>query len=164
MECEMTNQFLEGFSDSDWAGCQETRKSHTGWMIMVGGSLVAWYSRRQTGIAQSTTEAEYVAAGAAANEVIWWRRLCTDLGYDADGAVTVWCDNRAASLLADHEGRFDAAKHIQIRFHVLRQYQKQGLVNVQWRQSAKMWADVLTKNCTAKHFRTLVSKIMGEQV
>lgn len=164
MKCEMTNQFLEGFSDSDWAGCQETRKSHTGWMIMVGGSLVAWYSRRQTGIAQSTTEAEYVAAGAAANEVIWWRRLCTDLGYDADGAVTVWCDNRAASLLADHEGRFDAAKHIQIRFHVLRQYQKQGLVNVQWRQSAKMWADVLTKNCTAKHFRALVSKIMGEQV
>ena len=164
MECELVDQFLEGFSDADWAGCQETRKSHTGWMVRVGGSLVAWYSKRQTGISQSATEAEYVAAAALANEVVWWRRLCVDFGYTVGGPVTVWCDNRGATLLADHDCDFDASKHIQLRYHVLRNYQQRGVVKVQWRKSSKMWADVLTKNCTAKHFQAIVSEVMGESV
>ena len=164
MQCELGDQFLEGLADADWAGCGETRKSHTGWIVRVGGSLVSWYSKRQGSISQSTAEAEYVAAAAVANEVIWWRRLCADMAYDFGGPVTVWCDNRAATNLADHEGRFDAVKHIQLRYHVLRDYQKRGLVKVCWRTSAKMWADVLTKNCQPKHFRSIVTKLLGEQV
>ena len=105
-----------------------------------------------------------MAAAAVANEVIWWRRLCADMDYDFGGPVTVWCDNRAATNLADHEGRFDAVKHIQLRYHVLRDYQKRGLVKVCWRTSAKMWADALTKNCQPKHFRSIVTKLLGEQV
>ena len=164
MECELVDQFLEGFSDSDWAGCSETRKSHTGWLIRVGGSLVAWYSKRQTSVSQSTTEAEYVAAASAANEVIWWRRLCQDLGYECNAPVKIWCDNRSATVLAEHEGRFDAIKHIQLRYHVLRDYQARGLVKLVWRSSRKMWADVLTKNCVPHHFRRIVSELMGEEV
>jgi len=164
MECELVNQFLEGFSDSDWAGCSETRKSHTGWLIRVGGSLVAWYSKRQTSVSQSTTEAEYVAAASAANEVIWWRRPCQHLGYECNAPVKIWCDNRSATVLAEHEGRFDAIKHIQLRYHVLRDYQARGLVKLVWRASKKMWADVLTKNCVPHHFRRIVSELMGEEV
>ena len=164
MECELADQFLDGMSDSDWAGCAETRKSHTGWVVRVGGSLVSWYSKRQGAVSQSTAEAEYVAAAAVANEVIWWRRLCTDMGYSFKGPVTIWCDNRAATTLADHEGRFDAVKHIQLRYHVLRDYQKRGLVQVRWRSSRYMWADVLTKNCQPKHFRNIVTQLMGEKV
>ena len=164
MECELADQFLDGMSDSDWAGCAETRKSHTGWVVRVGGSLVSWYSKRQGSVSQSTAEAEYVAAAAVANEVIWWRRLCTDMGYSFKGPVTIWCDNRAATTLADHEGRFDAVKHIQLRYHVLRDYQKRGLVQVRWRSSRYMWADVLTKNCQPKHFRNIVTQLMGEKV
>ena len=164
MECELADQFLEGFSDSDWAGCKETRKSHTGWLVRVGGSLVAWYSKRQSSISQSTAEAEYVSAAAVANEIVWWRRLCNDMGYDFDGPVTLWCDNRAATTLADHAGRFDAAKHIQMRYHVLRDYQKRGIVKVRWRKSKKMWADILTKNCQSGHFRAIVSELMREDV
>ena len=58
MQCELYDQFLEGFSDSDWAGCPDTRRSYTGWLVRAGGSLVAWYSKRQDCISQSTTEAE----------------------------------------------------------------------------------------------------------
>ena len=164
MQCEFTDQFLEGFSDSDWAGCPDTRRSHTGWLVHVGGSLVSWYSKRQTSISQSTTEAEYVAAAAAANEVIWWRLLCDDLGYTAAGPITVWCDNRADTTLADHAGNFDAAKHIQIRYHVIRDYQKRGLLRVRWRRSNTMWADVLTKNCSYPHFCAIVNTLMGESL
>jgi len=164
MQCEVADQWLEGFSDSDWAGCQETRKSHTGWMVRVGGSLVAWYSKRQGAWAQSTCEAEYIAAASLANEVVWWRRLCEDMGYGLEGPITMWCDNRATVSLADHEGKFDAVKHIQIRYHIVRDYQHRGLVQVQWRCSNRMWADVLTKNCEPAHFCKLVSEIMGERV
>ena len=164
MRCEVADQWLEGYSDSDWAGCAETRKSHTGWMVRVGGSLVSWYSRRQGIWAQSTCEAEYVAACSLANEVVWWRRLCEDMGYGMQGPVTMWCDNRATVSLADHEGKFDAVKHIQLRYHIVRDYQKRGLIKVQWRRSTKMWADILTKNCEPGHFCRLATEVMGEDI
>ena len=162
MEVQLVDQFMDGFCDADWAGCPYTRKSCTGWLVRVGGSVVSWYSKRQSSISQSSTEAEYVAAAALANEVVWWRRLCTDLGYDADGPVTLWCDNRATSLLADHEGKFDAVKHIQLRYHVLRDYQKRGIVKVKWCAAARQWADVLTKNCDVAQFRRVTEELMGE--
>ena len=133
-------------------------------MASAGRSLVAWYSKRQSSISQSTAEAEYVSAAAVANEIVWWRRLCNDMGYDFDGPVTLWCDNRAATTLADHAGRFNAAKHIQMRYHVLRDYQKRGIVKVRWRKLKKMWADILTKNCQSGHFRAIVSELMREDV
>ena len=125
---------------------------------------MSWYSKRQSGISQSTTEAEYVAAAAVANEVIWWRRLCNDLGYESNGPVTVWCDNRAATSLAKHAGNFEAAKHIQLRYHVLRHYQNEGLIRVRWRRSDSMWADILTKNCAYSHFERIVNALMGEDL
>ena len=162
MDVQLVDQFMDGFCDADWAGCPYTRKSCTGWLVRVGGSVVSWYSKRQSSISQSSTEAEYVAAASLANEVVWWRRLCSDLGYDANSPVTLWCDNRAPSLLADHEGKFDAVKHIQLRYHVLRDYQKRGIVKVKWCSAARQWADVLTKNCSTTQFRQVVEELMGE--
>ena len=103
-----------------------------------------------------------MAAASLANEVVWWRRLCSDLGYDANSPVTLWCDNRATSLLADHDGKFDAVKHIQLRYHVLRDYQKRGIVKVKWCSAARQWADLLTKNCSINQFRQVVEELMGE--
>ena len=164
MQCELTDQLLEGFSDSDWAGCPDTRRSHTGWLVRIGGSLVSWYSKRQSCIAQSTTEAEYIAAAAIANELVWWKLLCKDFGYTSSGPISIWCDNRAATTLSDHAGNFDAAKHIEVRYHVVRRYQRLGIIKVCWRRSCTMWADVLTKNCSYPHFETVVSKLLGENL
>ena len=163
LDCEVSH-FLDGLADADWAGCSATRRSHTGWMVRVGGVLVAWCSRRQTSVAQSTTEAEYIAAASLANEVVWWRRLCEDLGYGGRGWVALYCDNRSASVLADHEGRFDGVKHIAIKHHILREYQHRGLIKVVWRPGSRMLADIFTKNCSVGHFKRLVSEIMGEEV
>ena len=161
MSCDMT---LEGMSDASWADCPETRRSHSGWLVRLGGCLVAWYSKRQDVIAQSSTESEYVSAASAANELVWWRRLLQELGLPVDGPITLWVDNASAVQLADHEGKFDAGKHIELRFHVLRDYHKRGIITVRWRPSRRQWADVLTKNCSAKHFLPMVSTILGENV
>jgi hypothetical protein len=83
MEMELTNaddidssvspraMRLEGWSDADWAGDKATRKSHTGWMVRCGGSLVSWLSKTQGCFSQSTMEAELVAVTALSNEVLW---------------------------------------------------------------------------------------------
>ena len=164
LKCEITEQSLEGFSDSDWAGCPITRKSHTGWLVRVGGSLVAWYSKKQSTLAQSVTEAEYIAASALANEIIWWRRLLCDLGYDLTKPTKLWTDNRAAAILSKHECNFEAAKHIELRYHVLRDYHNRNLIQLEWKKSAKMWADILTKNCSQKLFLRVANQLLGEDL
>jgi hypothetical protein len=70
---------LEGWSNADWAGDKATRKSHTGWMVRFGGSLVSWLSKAQGCLSQSTMEAEFVAVTALSKEVLWWRNLWQDL-------------------------------------------------------------------------------------
>ena len=107
-------------SDSDWAGDKTTSKSRTGWLVHWGGCLVAWRSVVQKSVAQSSCKAEYIAGAAVANEVVWWRRLCAELGYPMHGATPIRCDNDAAYNLAKHSGNFEATKHFLLKYHVLR--------------------------------------------
>ena len=135
-------------------------------MVRVGGSLVAWRSRLQGCLSQSSSEAELVAVTALANEVQWWRRLWADLGYSVrgPGPVPLWVDNRSTTLLADHAGSFDSTKHMELRHLVVRDYVASGAVDVRWVRSEFQLADVLTKNVGVKVFRRLVSEVMGEDV
>lgn len=155
---------VSGNSDADWAGCPSTSKSHTGWIVRFGGSLVSWRAALQGSVSQSSCEAEYVAGAALGNELVWWRLLCEDMGYPPTGPYPLYCDNEAAKSLAEHAGRFEATKHIKLRYHVLRQYQAEGAVRVIWCPATHQWADVLTKNCAVKHFKRMVSHILGSEV
>jgi hypothetical protein len=78
---EINNLKLLAYTDSDWAGDAETRRSRTGWLVSIGGACVAWRSHLQTGFSQSATEAEYVALADAAKEVLWWHKLYRDMGW-----------------------------------------------------------------------------------
>ena len=97
---------MVGHSDSDWAGDPDTSKSRTGWLVHFGGCLVAWRSVIQSSTSQSSCEAEYVAAAALANELVWWRLLCVELGYPMRGPTPLRCDSEAAVGLAKHSGFF----------------------------------------------------------
>ncbi len=160
----LTVHDCEAYSDADWAGYTETSKSTTGWIIRVGGTTVAWFSKRQGSVAQSSCEAEYVAAAAAAKEIIWWRRLLSDFGHGGTGPTKLYCDNKAATILARHSGRFEATKHIGIRLHVLRRYQEHKAIDVTWLPATHMLADIMTKNTGPALFRRLATTIMGEPV
>ena len=164
LRVEVMSRVLDGFSDADWAGCRTTSKSHTGWVVRVGGAPVAWHSRQQDCISQSTCEAEYVAAASLANELVWWSRLCGDFGLPVNGPINLLCDNKAATSLADHAGKFEATKHIALRYHVLRDHQREGLVRVRWVSGDKMFADIFTKNCGVGHFLKMASHLMGSSL
>jgi hypothetical protein len=161
---EMSALQCEAYSDADWAGCSETCKSTTGWVIRVGGSTVAWYSKRQGSVAQSSCEAEYVAAASAGKEIVWWRRLLSDFGAKITGPTKLYCDNKSATMLARHSGRFDATKHIALKMHVLREYQSAHALDVTWLPATDMMADIMTKNTEPALFKRMASLIMGETI
>jgi hypothetical protein len=176
MEMELTNaddidsslspraMRLEGWSDADWAGDKATRKSHTGWMVRCGGSLVSWLSKAQGCLSQSTMEAELVAVTALSNEVLWWRHLWQDLSISLPVPVPLWVDNSATVSLAQHAGRFDATKHIELKHLVVREHQDRDWVKVAWVAGEFQLADVLTKALYPADFILAVTGVMGESV
>uniref|UniRef100_A0A803MPL7 Retrovirus-related Pol polyprotein from transposon TNT 1-94 n=1 Tax=Chenopodium quinoa TaxID=63459 RepID=A0A803MPL7_CHEQI len=113
-ECLVT-----GYSDSDYAADVDTRRSVTGYVFTLGGSVVSWKSTLQSSVTLSTTEAEYMALTSAAKESIWLKGLVGELGIAQDFA-TVYCDSLSAICLAKDQVHHDRTKHIDVRYHFLR--------------------------------------------
>lgn len=91
-----SNEFmLSGYTDSDWGGSPDDKKSTTGWVFMLGSAAVAWKSQKQPITAFSSTEAEYITATSVACEAVWIRRLLEDLNEKQDGPSIINCDNRS---------------------------------------------------------------------
>jgi len=126
---------LSGFVDADWAGDVETRKSQSGYVFQLCGGPVSWVSKKQAVVALSTTEAEYVAAAFATQELVWLRKLLQELGFQQESATVLFEDNMGAievSINPKYHGRM---KHIDIRHHFLRDAVEEGTLTLQYCQS-----------------------------
>jgi hypothetical protein len=99
--CASKDNTLHGFSDSDWAGCPDDRKSTTGYLIFLGPNLISWCSKKQLTVARSSTEAEYRSLTMAAAELVWLRSLLHELGLALPSSI-LWCDNLGATFLASN--------------------------------------------------------------
>jgi hypothetical protein len=135
---------MDAFSDSDWAGDIHGRKSTSGHLIRVGGAPVGWGSRKQSTVALSATEAEYVAMGECAAEAMSIVSTLRDLGLD----TTQWiirCDNEAAVHVANGSSTRRRLKHIDVKHHFLRDLAKQGTMIIQPVRSKDNLADLFTK-------------------
>ena len=89
-----------GYSDADWAGDADDRKSTSGYMFLIAGGPVSWKSRKQSTVALSTAEAEYVALSTAVQECMWMQRLLSELGNPPDGPTTILEDNQSSIAMA----------------------------------------------------------------
>ena len=134
-----------GYSDADWAGDLDDRKSTSGYMFQVSGAAVSWRSKKQTCVALSTAEAEYMALVSAAQEAIWMRQLATDLGSNPTGATVIFEDNQSAIRMAKNPQFHGRAKHIGIKFHFIREQVNTGTVELNYCPTEEMVADMLTK-------------------
>jgi hypothetical protein len=112
---------LIGYLDSDYAGCKVHRKSTSGTCQFLGRSLVSWSSKKQTSVALSTAEAEYVAAGQCCVQLLWMRQTLRDFGYNLS-KVPLLCDNESAIRMTDNPIEHSRTKHIDIRHHFLRDH------------------------------------------
>ena len=94
------SNLVSAFSDADWAGCSDDRKSTGGFAIFLGSNLISWSARKQATISRLSTEAEYKALANATAEVIWVQSLLTELGISHPKAAVLWCDNIGATYLS----------------------------------------------------------------
>jgi hypothetical protein len=146
---------LLGFSDADFAGCRVDRKSTSGTCQFLGSSLVSWSSRKQSSVAQSTTEAEYVAAASCCSQLLWITYTLNDFGEECSH-VPLMCDSTSAISVAKNPVLHSRTKHIEVRYHFLRDNVEKGNIDLIHAPTEKQLADILTKpldQATFAHLR-----------
>ena len=153
---------LWGYVDSDWAGCIDTRKSTTGYLLMFNGAAISWKSKRQNVVALSSAEAEFMAASALVQEVIYLRKLLERLGYTQSGPTPIFEDNRTCIAWTEGSvGGSDRAKHMDLLAHFVHDAVKEGILTLCPVSSADNVADLLTKPLPEPSFLVLRKRLMG---
>jgi hypothetical protein len=157
-----TGDVLFGYSDADFAGCPATRRSTSGYLFVLGGAAISWRSTKQPVVALSSTEAEYIAGALATQEIIYLRVLMRDFGFDITGATKLYIDNRGAIALGNNFISNKRTKHIDIKFHFLREKIHQGEVYVLPISTVEMAADCLTKPLRLQKLQRCLEIIFGK--
>lgn len=150
---------LVGYSDSDLAGDIDDRKSTTGAAYFYGGNLITWVSQKQKVVALSSCEAEYIAAATTACLGTWLSRLLADLRKEKEEAVVLRIDNKSAISLCKNPVYHDRSKHIDTRYHYIRESVENGRIIVEHVASEEQLADILTKPLGRVKFIEMRSKI-----
>ena len=136
---------LVAFTDSDWGSDPNDRRSQTGYILKLAGGLISWNSRAQRTVAHSSMDAEYMALSDCSRQVIWVRTLLTELGFDFE-SIPICCDNQGAIFVSTNPVTERRSKHIDIRYHYIRDIVEQGLVQVYFIPGEDNPADLFTKN------------------
>jgi hypothetical protein len=124
------NFTLSGYTDSDWVGSVADKKSTFGCCFSLGLAMISWQSRKQSSIALSTAEAEYIIECSASCEAIWLQKLLTDL-FDLEmEATTILCDNQSCMKMTENPVFHDRSKHIEIRYHYIRDMVQRGALKL----------------------------------
>ena len=143
---------LEGFSDADLGGCDDSGKSTTGYVFTIGGTAISWMSRLQKSVALSTTEAEYMALAEATKELIWLKNFLSELGLKQEDCA-LHCDNESAVHLAKNPVFHSRTKHIKLRYHFVRDHISEGTFNLKKILGARNPADMFTKVVTVNKLK-----------
>jgi hypothetical protein len=151
---------LTGYSDADYAGDKLTRKSRTGTLLQIGNSTISWCSQKQSIVAQSTTEAEYVAASQSIKDLLWLNLLKNELLNEIGDVPRLMVDNQSAIKLIKNSQFHKRSKHIDIKYHFIRDHYEKGHFIVGYVNSKDQKADVLTKGLAKDGFE-FQRKLLG---
>ncbi|GKB52349.1 retrovirus-related pol polyprotein from transposon TNT 1-94, partial [Tanacetum coccineum] len=132
------------YRDSDHAGCQDTRRSTSGSMQLLGDRLVSWSSKRQKSAAISSTEAEYIALSGCCAQILWMRSQLTDYGFGFN-KIPMYCDNKSVIALCCNNIQHSRSKHIDIRFHFIKEHVENGVIELYFVNTEYQLADIFTK-------------------
>jgi hypothetical protein len=149
---------LVGFSDADFAGCGIDRKSTSDTYNFLGSSLVSWSSQKQSSVAQSTTEAKYVAAASCSSQILWIMHTMRDFEVIFK-RVPLMCDNTSAISVAKNPVFYKRMRYLERRHHFLRDHVKKGDNEMRYINTERQLADIFTKPLNSSRFAALRGKI-----
>jgi len=142
---------LTAFCDADFAGDRTDRKSTSGYAVFLAGNLISWTSTKQRCTAQSTMDAEFVALNECSREVVYIKGLIEEMLGRSIKAM-VFCDNAAAIAISKDSREHSRAKHIDVKYHYIREVLKQNTLEIEHVESSKNTADILTKGLSRDCF------------
>ncbi|GJT99163.1 hypothetical protein Tco_1094681 [Tanacetum coccineum] len=144
--------------DADHAGCQDTRHSTSGSMQLLGDRLVSWSSKRQKSVAISSTEAEYIALFGCCAQILWMRSQLTDYGFGFN-KIPMYCDNKSVIALCCNNVQHSRSKHIDIRFHFIKEHVENGVIELYFVNTEYQLADIFTKALGRNRIEFLINKL-----
>uniref|UniRef100_A0A2N9IBP1 Integrase catalytic domain-containing protein n=1 Tax=Fagus sylvatica TaxID=28930 RepID=A0A2N9IBP1_FAGSY len=153
------NLDINGYTDADWAGSVQDRRSTSGYFTFVGGNLVTWRSKKQEVVARSSAEAEYRGMAKAICEMLWIRNLMQDLHIKQVSPMKLYCDNKAACDIAHNPVQHDRTKHVEVDRHFIKEKLEEKLIEVPHVRSQDQLADVLTKAVSNQAFNGCLDKL-----
>ena len=154
---------LVGYSDADWAGDVDGRKSTSGYVFLLGGNIISWASKKQPVVALSTTEAEYIALCLATQEAVWLRRLLASIGQQQKIPTTIFEDNQGTISMSRNPRNHSRTKHIDIKFHFVREAIERHETDIVHCTTQDMVADTFTKGLPKPAFeRHRISLSVGQ--
>ncbi len=155
------SRVLKAFVDADYANNLDHRRSVTGFVMFLSDGPISWTSSLQRVTAQSTSESEYIAAATCAKEIIWTRHLLREFNAPQSEPTTLFEDNRAAISLAAEDAHHKRTKHIDVRYHLLRESVTRRVLVLQHIATDEMIADLLTKPLGIFKFSKFKSQLVS---
>ncbi|WKA06841.1 hypothetical protein VitviT2T_024721 [Vitis vinifera] len=153
------HQSIEVYTDADWAGAVDDRRSTSGYFTFVGGNLVTWKSKKQNVVARSSAEAEFRGMALGLCEALWLRLLLQDLGYLSRQPIRLFCDNKAACDIAHNPVQHDRTKHVEVDRFFIKEKLDDKIVELPKIRSEDQLADILTKAVSSQVFSKFLNKL-----
>ncbi|RVW26217.1 Retrovirus-related Pol polyprotein from transposon RE1 [Vitis vinifera] len=153
------HQSIEVYTDADWAGAVDDRRSTSGYFTFVGGNLVTWKSKKQNVVARSSVEAEFRGMTLGLCEALWLRLLLQDLGYLSRQPIRLFCDNKATCNIAHNPVQHDRTKHVEVDRFFIKEKLDDKIVELSKIRSEDQLADILTKAVSSQVFSKFLNKL-----
>ncbi|XP_035832909.1 uncharacterized mitochondrial protein AtMg00810-like [Helianthus annuus] len=150
---------LLAYSDTDWGGCPDSRRSTSGYCVFLGDNLISWSSKRQPTISRSSAEAEYRGVANAVAEATWIRNLLLELCLLLRQASVIYCDNVSAIYLSNNPVQHQRTKHREIDIHFVREKVRVGDIRVLHVPTSLQYADIFTKGLPRYLFQSFRSSL-----
>ena len=152
---------LSGYCDADWGGDLVDRKSTTGYCTFLNNNLISWQSKKQTTVALSSTEAEYMAICEVTKEIMWMKMILEELQLTVSSPSIIYVDNQSAIKISENDIAHDRTKHIDIKHYFVKDAIEKRIIKLQWISTDQQLADIFTKPLQPASFTSLRDRLIS---